>query len=280
MTALESAFPSWQFHGEVWFLVLVVLGFGLYVDRVIQPKAVAAGGAPITAAQKRWFFVALFFLWLGSDWPLHDVSEERLYSAHMFQHMIFTVVFPPALLLSVPEWLGRLIVGQGSFSKVFFWLVRPIQAAVLFNVLAAISHWNALVNLSIDSGSFHYLLHAMFVLSAFMIWTPVCGPFPEAQLGEPGKMIYIFLISIIPTIPAAFLTVSEGVIYDSYDHGPRLWIEDAIQDQQFAGVVMKVIEGAYLWGIILFIFARWMSQANPEKKKFRGTLVTSGRPPS
>ena len=37
-------------------------------------------------------------------------------------------------------------------------------------------------------------------------------------------MIYIFLMSIIPTFPAAFLTASDGVMYSSYDHDPRLWI--------------------------------------------------------
>ena len=94
--------------------------------------------------------VGLGLLWFASDWPLHDIAEERLYSAHMFQHMILTVVMPPAFLLAVPEWFGRLVLGEGVFARWFFRLARPIPAAVLFNVMAAITHWNALVNLSVE----------------------------------------------------------------------------------------------------------------------------------
>src|SRR5215204_2118696 len=144
VTAVESAFPAWQPHPEVWALVLGVLALGWYVTAVIEPKAVAAGNPPITASQTRWFFVGLALLWIGSDWPLHDLAEERLYSAHMFQHMIFTVMMPPAFLMAVPPWLGRLILGEGTFARWFFRLARPVPAAVLFNVMSGITHWNAL----------------------------------------------------------------------------------------------------------------------------------------
>ncbi|HKY16528.1 MAG TPA: cytochrome c oxidase assembly protein, partial [Microthrixaceae bacterium] len=90
-----SAFPTYQWHPEVWVLVVGMLGLGWYVLSVIQPRAVAAGHPPVTAAQKRWFLLAVALVWVASAWPLHDVAEERLYSAHMFQHMILTVVMPP-----------------------------------------------------------------------------------------------------------------------------------------------------------------------------------------
>ncbi len=273
-----SAFPVWQPHPEVWALVLGVFLLGVYVKRVIEPKAVAAGNPPITTAQTRWFLLGVALLWFASDWPLHDIAEERLYSAHMFQHMIITVMMPPAFLLAVPEWLGRLIIGDGRVARWFFRLARPVPAAILFNVMAGITHWAALVNLSVENGPFHYLVHTLFVAASLLIWTPVCGPFPELHLSPPGKMIYIFLMSIIPTFPAAFLTASDGVIYSSYDHGPRLWIVKVIHDQQFAGVVMKVIEGLYLWIIILVMFLKWMEGGAP-KGKFRGTLVPTAPAP-
>jgi putative membrane protein len=149
-----------------------------------------------------------------------------------------------------------------------------VPAAVLFNVMAGITHWAALVDLSVRNGPFHYLVHTLFVLASLLIWTPVCGPFPQLHLSPPGKMIYIFLMSIIPTFPAAFLTASDGVIYRSYDHGPRLWFQRVVEDQQFAGVVMKVIEGLYLWILILVLFLKWMEGSAP-KGRFRGTLVPS-----
>jgi putative membrane protein len=123
-------------------------------------------------------------------------------------------------------------------------------------------------------------MHTLLVGTALLAWTPVCGPFPELWVSPPAKMMFIFSMSIIPTVPAAFLTASEGVIYHSYDHGPRLWGISVIGDQQFAGAVMKVIEGAYLWAIILVMLLRWLGDDQRERARsgdpFRGKLVSSG----
>ena len=48
----------------------------------------------------------------ASDWPLHDISEEYLYSAHMLQHMMLTYFLPPLVLLATPEWLLRVLDRQ------------------------------------------------------------------------------------------------------------------------------------------------------------------------
>ncbi len=55
------------------------------------------------------------------------------------------------------------------------------------------------------------------------MWMPVCGPVPELRLSLPGQMIYLFLMSIVPTVPAAWLTFAEGVVYSAYDIPERLW---------------------------------------------------------
>ena len=146
---------------------------------------------------------------------------------------------------------------------------------MLFNVLAVLTHWTVIVTLSIENGPFHYLMHTLLFTSGLLVWMLICGPFPELHLSEPGKMIYIFVMSLIPTIPAAFLTASDGVIYRVYEHVPRLWFRTALEDQQFAGVVMKLVEGFYLWSIITVLFMRWMRDGQ-SKEKYRGKLVTSG----
>jgi hypothetical protein len=46
----------------------------------------------------------------------------------------------------------------------------------------------------------------------------------------------------------------EGVSEDS-------WL-DAAQDQQIAGLVMKVGGGFLLWGVIAVLFFRWASEEN------------------
>jgi putative membrane protein len=216
----ESALPAWQPHPEIWLLIAGLIALGLYTSRVIQPTVVARGGKPITAAQKRWFLLGVALLWLVSDWPIHDVSEERLYSVHMFQHLVYSVVVPPIMLLATPEWLGRLILGEGRLKRWFPRLARPLPAAIGYNVVVAFTHWTWAVNTSIESGPLHYTFHVLVVGTALLAWVPVCGPFPEMRVSPPAQMVHIFLLSVIPTIPSSWLTAAEGVVYKGYDHGP------------------------------------------------------------
>jgi putative membrane protein len=132
------------------------------------------------------------------------------------------------------------------------------------------------VNLAVENGPFHYLMHTLFVGTALLAWTPVCGPLPELRTTPPVQMLIVFSMSIIPTIPAAFLTAAENPIYSAYDHPPRLWGITVMGDQQFAGAVMKVLEGAYLWAIIIVMLLRWLGGDRQKGgDPYRGKLVTT-----
>ena len=57
----------------------------------------------------------------------------------------------------------------------------------------------------------------MVVLTALLMWMPVCGPFRSSAWARRGKMIYLFLQSVVPTVPAGWLTFAEGAVYKAYD---------------------------------------------------------------
>ena len=94
----------------------------------------------MTGRQVACFVAGLALLWLASDWPMHDLSEEYLYSAHMLQHMVLSYFMPPLLLLATPTWLARLLVGNGRVWRVFRWLAMPVVAGVIFNAMVIVSH--------------------------------------------------------------------------------------------------------------------------------------------
>jgi putative membrane protein len=253
----------WRFqpHPEVWFIIVVIVGFGYWVTRVLGPKAVAQGEPVVGRRQKVCFTAAVLLLWAASDWPVHDISEEYLYGAHMIQHMLITLVIPPLFLLSVPEWLARLIVSTDGSSGV--WVrrfTRPVVAAVLFNVLIAVTHLKPVVNFSIENGVFHYVVHLSVFTGALLMWMPVVSPLPELRATYPGQMIFLFLNSVLPTVPGAFLTVAENPLYRVYNHDVRLWGISAVADQQAAGLIMKLGGGFYIWAIITFLFFRWVNR--------------------
>ncbi len=267
--------PPWVPHIEVWMLVLGVIALGVYAARVIQPKAVAAGEPPISLHQKLWFWFGVFVFYVATDWPMHDIAEQRLYFVHMIQHTLLMIVFPPVMLLAMPTWLARLIIGEGVFKRfVYFW-ARPAPALLVNLFLTAGMHWAWVVNSSISNAWLHYSVHTLAVFSSLLVWMCICGPIPELQVGPPMKMLVVFLLSIIPTLPAAFLTTAEEVLYQGYNQPIRLWGLSVQSDQQLAGIIMKVISGFYLWFIIAAIFFKWSLNERGEKSKYRGKLVTT-----
>ncbi|MDH3707750.1 MAG: cytochrome c oxidase assembly protein, partial [Acidimicrobiia bacterium] len=107
---------AFQAHPEVWLLIAGIVGLGVYAVRVIGPKVVTHGPV-ITRRQTTVFFVAVFLLWLAADYPVHDISEQYLYSVHMVQHLLITFVVPPLLLYATPVWLARLVILDGGVAS-------------------------------------------------------------------------------------------------------------------------------------------------------------------
>ncbi|MFM7897358.1 MAG: cytochrome c oxidase assembly protein [Actinomycetota bacterium] len=254
----------WRFqaHPEVWLLVAFVVASWWYAVRFIAPHTpeVRAGAPAITVRQKRLFVLAVVMLWLASDWPIHDISEEYLYSVHMFQHMALSYLLPPLMLLATPGWLFRAIIGSQRAGRVITWFAKPVIAGVIFNVMVMVTHIPALVNRSVSNAPLHYSLHVGLVVSSLLMWIPLVAPDPAMRIGYGGRMVYLFLMSVIPTVPAAWLTFAEGAVYKHYDIAVRVWGLSVTTDQQIAGAIMKTGGSIFLWSIIIFLwFKRFMS---------------------
>lgn len=264
----------WRFQAniEVYLLVVFLIGAFVYAVRVIGPKAVAPG-EQVISRRNFWCFVgAMTILFVASTWPIHQIGEDYLYSAHMFQHMMLSYFMPPLVLMATPEWLLRVLVGQGRTYKAVAFLSRPVVAGVLFNGMVMVSHIPGVVNTATVNGPLHYLVHLVIVLTALLMWMPVVGPFHELQMKPAGKMIYLFLQGVVPTVPAAWLAVAEGGVYHHYSHQPvRVWGVSVLDDQQMAGLIMKVGGGVYLWAIMIYIWFKRFGKQSPTENSYRRT---------
>ena len=269
--AFDPTLQPWRFqpHPQVWLLIAFLIAAYVYAVRVIGPDAVPSGKPIVTRRQIGAFAGAMLLLWAASDWPMHDISEEYLYSAHMLQHMVLAFFVPPLALLATPAWLMRAIVGEGRGYAVYSWLTKPIVAGVLFNTVVMVTHIPGVVNSSAESSPLHYSVHLLVVTSALLMWTPVCGPLRELQLGSAGKMVYLFLQSVVPTVPAGWLMFAEGVVYTHYDVPVRVFGLSATNDQQVAGLIMKLGGGLFLWAIIVVIFFKRFAANFYESNSYR-----------
>jgi putative membrane protein len=253
--------PEFHPHLDVWALIAALgLGYAFALRRV-GPRFVSPGEPPASRSQRRCFWLGLAVLWLASDWPVHDLAEGSFFTAHMLQHLLMSFVAPPLLLLGTPGWLMRWALGRARLLGVVRVLSRPLLALLVFNAVIAVTHWPALVNLSIRSEPTHFGLHALLVSTAVLMWMPVLSPIVEIRrLSYPAQMLYLFAQSIVPTVPASFLTFGDEPLYRAYVDLPRLWGVSALADQQVAGLAMKIIGGLILWAVIAVLFFRWARQ--------------------
>ena len=246
----------YQLNLEVWLLIAFLVGSYIYVVRVLGPRAVPAGEPIITRRQLVCFITGILIMFLSTDWPMHDIAEEYLYSVHMFQHKSLTYFMPPLVVLATPEWFVRVLVGNGRAYRALRFFTFPVRAGLLFNLGVVVSHIPGVVNASVSNGPLHYFVHVLLVLTSILMWMPVCGPLKELQMAPMPKMIYLFLNSVVATIPAGWLTFAEGVVYKHYNIPTRVWGVSVSNDQQIAGAIMKLGGSIFLWTIIVAMFFR------------------------
>jgi putative membrane protein len=259
-TTLGSLAP-WHPHLDVWAL-MVAIGGGYLL--AVRSHARKSGEAP-SAKQVLVFLAGVATLWVASDWPIHDISERSLFSVHMGQHLLMSLVAPPLLLLGTPAWLMRAVLRPKPVMAVVRRLARPIPALLIFNGFLAFSHWPTVVDLALEHHPLHLLVHTVLVGTALLMWLPLTSPLLEIpRLSYPGGMLYLFMQSIVPTVPASFLTFSDGPLYRFYAAAPRLWGLGVVTDQRLAGLTMKLVGGFILWGIIAVMFFKWHAMEERE----------------
>jgi putative membrane protein len=107
----------------------------------------------------------------------------------------------------------------------------------------------------------HFAVHTWLFAVSVLMWLPVFSPTPAVpRLSPPGQMFYLFAQSLLPTIPASFLTFSSVAIYPIYGDAALAFGLSAVADQTIAGVIMKLGGGLLLWSTIAVIWFRWTKQ--------------------
>jgi putative membrane protein len=249
---------GWHPHLDVWALVAVLSGGYLLALRRWGRAHVSPGEPPAPRGQVVCFLLGVAAIWVAADWPIHSLAEERLLSVHMIQHLLLSLVAPPLLLVGTPGWLLRSLLRPRWMLATVRQLARPIPALLLFNAWIAISHWPALLELGLRFEVVHFGMHTVLVGTALLMWMPVLSPMVEIpRLRYPGQMLYLFAQSIVPTVPASFLTFADSPLYPFYGLAGAMFGIDAVTDQRIAGLIMKLLGGLILWGFIAALFFRW-----------------------
>ena len=259
---------DWSLHIDA-LLLSVALAWGYYYA-VTELRSRVSDADRVKRSQVVLFSLGLLSLFIAGGTPLHDLGEEYLLSAHMLQHLLFTMVAAPLLIAGTPSWLWQLLLGGRRVMPVARLLTRPLVAFSLFNALLVLTHLPPVVDLALRVGAFHFVVHAALVVTAVLMWWPVLSPLPELpRLSYPLQMGYLFLQSLLPSVIASFITFADNAVYEFYANAPRLWDISPVADQQIAGGLMKVLGSLILWSFMAVAFFRWYAQEEAEPRSPR-----------
>ena len=194
------------------------------------------GTAVVTRFQIATFSAGLLAVWVASDWPIHDLGERYFFWVHMVQHTTYAIIAAPLLLMGTPTWLARWLLSPRWLLHSVRYMSRLIPATLIFNFVIIVTHIPVVVDASLHHALLHFGLHALILVSSLIVWMPLLSPLPEVPRLQPlARMLFLFLQSVVPTVPASFLTFGDHPLYKFYETVPRLWGISALDDMVSRG---------------------------------------------
>ena len=240
----------WDLHPSV-VIGLVLLG-GLYVHW---------GGLGAPRRRVASFAAALVVMGLALNGPLHDLSDRYLFSAHMVQHLVLTLVFPPLLLYGTPAWVVRPLLRSHAVSSLARWATRPLIAGAIFSAPMTLWHFPQFYEAALEHHGLHIVQHLVFIATAVIMWWPVLSPVPELPRAPYiTQLLYLFALGLPMSLAGALITLSDSVLYPFYATAPRVWGLAPLVDQQLGGLLMWVVATIYLWVAASVVWFRWSAR--------------------
>ncbi len=194
--------------------------------------------------------------------------DTTLFSVHMIQHMLLTLVAPPLLLHAGPITLllrassaetRRRWIFPFLHARVIKVLAFPMVAWVLFAGVMWISHFSPLFDAALENVWIHRLEHALYLSSALLFWWPVIGPDPSPwPLGPAARVLYVGLQMPQNTFLALAVYASPVPLYAHYLTTGRTWGPTPLEDQQMAGAIMWVGGDMCFLAMVAVLMFLWM----------------------
>ncbi len=207
------------------------------------------------------FYSGLVAIFLSLNGWLHDLSDWYLFSAHMVQHLILTLLVPPLLIAGTPGWMLRPALRYRSVAAVARVMTNAKVCFAAFSVVLAAWHVPALYNTAMANHNVHITQHLMFMVAAVMLWWPILSPLPELpRLAYPMQMLYLFLATLPMSVVAVYITYSSNLLYPAYAAAPRILGILPLEDQLIGGLLMWIPGGLLFFAVISVIFFRWQQR--------------------
>lgn len=221
-----------------------------------------------------YFWAGLSAVAMAAISPL-DAMSDSLASAHMVQHLLFTLVatpllamcrfeetafrgLPPAWRKRAGRWRRRLRLSPGRLRT------GAAPAAVWLLHAGSLWFWHASVpyEAALSNGAVHLLQHGSFLVTGMMFWSLLLPPGRRDGISPGLGVLAIFTMAMQGVFLSLLLTFAAAPWYPSYAETTAAWGVSPLADQQLAGVLMWVPSGLVYTAIGLVLLSSWIGEGD------------------
>jgi len=187
---------------------------GVLILAVLYAYASRLAEIPVSRGQAVAFAGALVVILFALDGPVDELEDARLFSAHMLQHLMLTLMMPPLLLLGTPGWMLRPLIRWRALARSARLLTNPLIAFSIYNAVLVLIHFPSVFERMCRDDNVHIAIHLVLMAAGMLMWWPLLSPLPELpRLSYPAQLLYLFALLIPMAAVAAPITLASGVIY-------------------------------------------------------------------
>ena len=222
---------------------------------------------PVPAARSAAFYGALaaIAVALASGIERYDTT---LFSIHMVQHLLLTMVAAPLVVLAAPITLALRLASLATrqrrilpilHSRVVRALSFPVVAWLLFAAVMWGTHFSPVFDRALEDPLVHDLEHVAYLLAGVLFWWPAIGLDPSPwQMSHPVRLMYVFLQMPQNTFLAVVILNATQPLYPHYATLVRGWGPSPLIDQQIAAGIMWLFGDLAFLAAILGLLLAWM----------------------
>ncbi|MEZ4595344.1 MAG: cytochrome c oxidase assembly protein [Chloroflexota bacterium] len=269
---------GWSFDIEVWLPVLLAAWGYLVLVRSVDRAH------PTTPVPRRrlWYWMGGLGVLLVATQSVIGAYDTTLFTTHMVQHLLLTMVAAPLLLLGAPVTLllraaspdvRKDVILPVLHSRVVRALSHPIVAWGQFAVVMWASHFTGLFDAALEDPLVHALEHALYLGSALLFWWPVVGVDPAPRrLPHPMRVGYLVVGMPFSSFLGLAIFSATHVLYQHYATLRRDWGQPPLEDQQWAGGIMWAGGDLLFLVAVLFAIRAWLRAEEAEARRIDSVL--------
>jgi putative membrane protein len=239
-----------------------------------RARTLARRGTPVPLWRRLSFAVGLLLAAAALASPLHELGDERLFSAHMAQHILIGDLAALAVVLGLTGPLLRPVLAVHAISRLRV-LLHPLVALPLWTANLLVWHLPPFYEAALRWDAVHALEHVCFFTAGALMWGAVVEVLPgPAWFGTGAKLGYIVAVRMIETVLGNVFFWAGSPVYDTYADAPRIWGISASADQGIAGGIMMIAGSIVTIGALAWLFLRLWAEGERRQE-----LIESGVDP-